>query len=263
MKFSIVSLLLLPAYASAGWFKFGMDLSDGSFGSVNSALSPVATVSGESGDVAYGASVHLESDGMPKSFWGEKTSSGNGWNLKTRAEFSQGKYDYDGGDSGAYVTVEAKSDSEETFLWSSAAISPGDGIRGLKVGAKKIVPTDGGKFMFAPRRNFETGTTKVVLGYEKDDTNVFLTFSGDSKDVLVKQTIDDTYSAKLKVGDSGFISASVTSDTDLGATTLTVTPDDLDIEIAKDGWEAGISCDKNLASAEPTVRFRKRLEFDI
>ncbi len=220
-------------------------------------------MSGESGDIEYGASVDLSSPAMAKSVWGSKSSSGGGWNLKTRAEVSQGKYDYDGGDTGAYVTVEANDDSEETFLWSSAAISTGNGIRGLKMGFKKIVASGGGKFMFAPRKNFETGSTKVVLGYEKDDTDVYLTIAGDSKDVLVKQTFDDIYSAKLKVGDSGFISASVTSETDLGSTTVTVTPDDLDVSLAKDGWEAGISCDKNLASAEPTVRFRKRLDFEI
>uniref|UniRef100_A0A7S0Y752 Uncharacterized protein n=1 Tax=Pseudo-nitzschia delicatissima TaxID=44447 RepID=A0A7S0Y752_9STRA len=263
MKFSVASLFLLAGYASAGKPELSITLSDGSYGDLKSAVSPIVSLSGEGGGIEYGATVDLASDGMPKSVWGVKSASSGGWNLKTRAEFTQGKYNFAGDDSGAYVTLEANDDAKETFLWSSATISKGDGIRSLKAGAKKIVDTDAGKFMIAPRHNFETSSTEVVLGYEKDDTDVYLTINDDAKDILVKQTIDDTYSATLKAGPSGFLAASVTSETDLGSTKLTLTPDDIDVEIKNDGWVAGISCDKNLASAEPTVRFSKSLTFGI
>lgn len=226
-------------------------------------MGPVATLSGESNGIEYGASVDLASDGLPKSIWGQTTSSSGGWNLKTRAELTQGKYDFEGGsDTGAYVTLQGSDADEETFLWGSAAFSTGS-VQKLKVGAKKIIDTDGGKFMVAPRHNFETSDTKVVLGFEKDDTSAYLTLSEDDKDVLVQQKIDDSYSASVKAGASGFIAATLTNESDLGSTKVTLTPDEVDVEIKNDGWVAGITCDKNLADAEPTVRFSKSLSFGM
>jgi len=262
MKFSVASLFLLAGYASAGKPELSITLSDGSYGDVKSAVQPVIGMSGEGSGIEYGASVDLASDGVPKSIWGQKTASSGGWDLKTRVELSQGKYPYAGG-TGAYVSLEAEDDDKETFLWSSGIVSKGDGVQSLKVGAKKIFNTDAGKIMIAPRHNFETEATKVVLGVEKDNTDAYLTLSGDKKDLLVKQRIDDSNSASLKVGCGGFISASVTRESDLGSTKLTLTPDELDVEISNDGWVAGVSCDKNLAAAEPTVRFSKSLTFGI
>lgn len=265
MKFypAAAALFLFAGSASAGKPELSITLSDGSYGNVKSAVNPVVSLSGEGGGIEYGATVDLASDGMPKSVWGQTTTCSGGWGLKTRVELTQGKYDFAGGDAGAYVTLQANDDDEETYLWSSAAVSQGNGVRSLKAGGKKILSTSVGKFMVAPRHDFETSSTQVVLGYEKDDTSAYLTVSEDDKDLLVNQKIDDTYSASLKAGAGGFISASVTGDTDMGSTKLTVTPDDLDVEISNDGWVAGINCDKNLASAEPTVRFSKSLTFGI
>lgn len=263
MKFSVISLVLLVGYASAGKPELSITLSDGSYGNVKSAVNPVVSLSGEGGGVEYGATVDLASDGMPKSVWGQTTASSGGWGLKSRVELTQGKYDFAGGDAGAYLTLQANDDSEETFLWSSAVVSQDDGVRSLKAGGKKILPTGVGKFLIAPRHNFETSDTKVVLGYEKDDTSAYLTVSEDDKDLLVNQRIDDTYSASLKIGAGGFVSASATSETDTGSTKVTLTPDELDVEYSNDGWVAGISCDKNLASAKPTVRFSKSLTFGM
>lgn len=263
MKPSAAALILFAGYASAGKPELSITLSDGSYGNVKSAVNPVISLSGEGSGVEYGASVDLASDGMPKSVWGQTTTSSGGWGLKTRVELTQGKYDFSGGDSGAYVTLQANDDDEETFVWSSAAISQGDGVRSLKAGAKKIIATDAGKILVAPRHNFETSSTKVVLGFEKDDTSAYLTVSGDEKDLLVHQKIDDSTSASIKAGAGGLIAASVTKEGDMGSTKVTLTPDELDVEISNDGWVAGISCDKNLASAEPTVRFSKSLTFGV
>lgn len=262
MKFTVASLFLLAGYASAG-IELGINLSDGSYGDVKSAISPVISTSGgKENDLEYGATVDLASDGLPKSIWGQKTASAEGWGVKTRVELTQGKYPYTGG-TGAYVTVEAEDDDKETFLWSSGVISKGEGIRSLKVGAKKVFETDAGKIMIQPRRNFDEDSTEVVLGFEKDDTDAYLTISGDAKDLLVKQKLDDSNSASLKIGCEGFISASITRESDLGSTKLTLTPDELDVEISKDGWVAGVSCDKNLAVAEPKVRFSKGVSFQM
>ena len=229
---------------------------------MQSAAAPVLNLSGENDGLEYGASVDLASGSYPRSIWGEKSSSSGGWNLKTRAELSQGMYDFNGGDTGAYVTVEGTDDDEETFFWGSAAISKGD-VSPLKAGAKKVFPGDEGKFMVAPRYDFETSTAKVVLGFENDDTSAYLTVSEDDKDLLIEQKIDDSNSAKVKAGLSGLISASLTNEGDLGSTTVTLTGDEVDVEVKSDGWVAGITCDKKIVGAEPTVRFSKSLSFGL
>jgi len=65
----------------------------------------------------------------------------------------------------------------------------------------------------------------------------------------------------LKAGASGFISATLTNESDLGSTTVTLTQDEVDVEIKNDGWVAGITSDKDLSVAKPTVRFSKSLSF--
>jgi hypothetical protein len=263
MKFSAVTLILFAGYASAGKPELSITLSDGSYGDIKSAVQPVVTLSGEGDGIEYGASVDLASDSMPKSVWGKTSASSGGWNLNTRAELSQGMYDFDGADSGVYVALEANDDDEKTFLWASAAVSAGDGVQGLRAGAKKVVDTDAGKFMVSPRYDFEDSSTAIVLGYEKDDTNAYVTSSEGKTDLLVKQKIDDTYSTSLKVGNAGFITGTLTKQGDSGSTKVTVTSDELDLEIESDGWVAGVSCDKNLANAKPSVRFSKSLSFGM
>ena len=222
----------------------------------------MVTMSGEADGVEYGISVDLDSDNLPKSIWGQKRSSLGGWNLKTRAEMTQGKYDFNGEDTGVYVTVQGDDENEETFVWGSGAVSTGS-VQKLKIGGKKIIATDGGKFMIAPRYNFEKSVGKVVLGFEKDGTDAYLTISEDDKDLLVEQKIDESNSAALKAGTSGFIAATLTNESELGSTTVTLTPDEVDIEVKNDGWVVGITSDKNLANAEPTVRFSKSFDFQM
>jgi len=224
-------------------------------------MEPVVKFSGESEGVEYGGSVDLASEGLPKSIWGQKSSSIiGGWNLKTKVELSQGRYDFDGEDSGAYLAVEGSDEAEETYVWGSGHAAK-SGFRALKVGAKRIIDTDGGKFMVAPRYNFKTSTPKVCVGFEKDDTSAYLTLSEDEQNLLVEQKLDGDNSAKVKAGTEGFISASVTNESDIGSTTVTVTQDEVDIEVKKDGWVTGIACARSLEDVEPTVRFSKTLSF--
>lgn len=219
--------------------------------------------SGEADGVEYGGSVDLASDGLPRSIWGQTSSSVGGWNLKTRAEVSHMKYDYDGESDGVYVTVQGNDEAEETFAWGSGIVDKA-GATPLKAGVKKVMDTDAGKIMVAPRYNFGTSTSAVVVGYENDDTRAYLTVEeGGEKNLLVEQKIDDDNSATIKAGLSGLIAATLTNESDLGSTTVTLTSDELDVEINKDGWVAGITTSKNLADAEPTVRFSKSLTFGV
>lgn len=262
MKFSAAALFLLAGYASAGGPELSITLKDGGYGSVKSALSPTVSFEGESNGIEYGASVDLSSDSLPKSIWGQKrTSVGGGWSVKTRAEFTQGKYDFLGEGSGAYITIEGSDDDEETFIWGSGVVAKGD-VQTLKVGAKKIIETDGGKFMVAPRYSFETSAAHVCLGFKKDGTKAYLTVSEEEKSLLIKQQLNDDNSATIKAGTSGFIAATVTNESDLGSTTVTLTQDDIDVEIKNGGWVAGIKSAKSLDS-EPTVRFSKSLTFGV
>jgi flagellar basal body rod protein FlgF len=262
MKLSAACLLLFAGFASAGKPGLSITLKDGCYGSIKSAVAPVVSLSGETDGVEYGLSVDLNSDNLPKSIWGQKKSSSGGWNLKTRAEMTQGKYDFNGKDSGVYITVQADDSTEETYVWGSAAISTGL-VEKLKIGAKKIIDTNGGKLMVAPRYNFEKASGKVVLGFEKEDTDAYLTISNDDKDLLVNQKIDDSNSATFKAGTSGFIAATLTNESELGSTTVTLTSDEVDVEIQNDGWVAGIKSDRNLGNAKPTVRFSKSFDFEI
>ena len=111
------------------------------------ALSPSLSFSGTLDDAEIGGEIDLASSGKPKSIWGKKSATVGGWNIKTRVELSQGEYSFGKGeDTGAYVTIQGNSDDQETFVWGSGAVSKSKG-EPLKVGAKKIFPTNSGKFM--------------------------------------------------------------------------------------------------------------------
>jgi hypothetical protein len=258
MKIVASSFVLLIGCAAGevGKPTFSVTLKDGSFGDLKSALSPKIVFKSEE----FGGSVDASTGG--KSFWGEKSSSAGGWNLKTRVELSQGEYDFaDGDDAGAYVTVTGNSDDEETYVWGSGAVSKKGVSSPLKVGAKKILSSDNGKFLVAPRYDFEDKKAEVVLGFEKDDTKAYLTVSEDSKDLLVQHKVDGGSNVSVKVADTGFVSASVDSDTDLGRATVTLTPDGLDASVTKDGWTALVETSHPILNSEPTVRFTKSLSF--
>merc|ERR1712238_195030 len=116
------------------------------------------------GGVEYGASVDVSSDLLPKSIWGQTTTNIPGWNLKTRAEYTEGKYDH--------------------------------------------------------------STT--------DKKGVYVTASLEDQDVKIMHKIDEDNTASIKAGRSGFISASLENKGEFGSTTVTVTSDDVDIEVQKD-----------------------------
>jgi len=262
MKFSTAALFLFVGSASAGT-DFGLNLKHGSYGNVQSALAPEIAFSGDSDDIEYGGSVDFASESMPKSIWGKKSTSAGGWNLDAKVEVSQGKYEFgDDEDAGAYVTLNGSDEEKETFVWGSGYASKA-GASALKIGAKKVFSGENGKVMVSPRYDADTNTPEVVLGVEKDDTRAYLTLSEEEQDLLVTHKINDDNSASIKAGVSGFISASLTNESEVGTTVVTVTPDDVDVEISKDGWTAGISSSDsitNLATAEPSVRFSKSVD---
>ena len=123
----------------------------------------------------------------------------------------------------------------------------GDVCRPLKVGAKKIVAVpavvgNNGKVLLSTRHDFEDDESHVIVGYEKDYTQAYVTVSKKQQDLYVKPTINDSTSASTKLDRSGILSASVTHDSDqYESTTITYKPEELDLTVTKDGWMAGIS----------------------
>jgi len=264
MKFSAASLLLLAGYASAGKPELSFTLTDGSFSDIKSATSPKVTFlggNGNSGNVKYGGSVDLAENGTPKSIWGSTTTGvGSGWNLKSKIEVSQGVYDFPGDeDSGAYVSIQADNDDKDTFVWAAASISKAD-VSPLRAGAKKVIEADAGKILISTNHDFRDEETTVVAGFEKDGTQAYLSVVGE-KSLLVKHNLNDENSVSIKTGLNGLILASVQNDSDLGSTTVTYTPEEVDVEIKNDGWKAGISSSMPITSGQPNVRFSKSISF--
>jgi len=113
----------------------------------------------------------------------------------------------------------------------------------------------------APRYNFEEQEAKVVLGFEKDDTQAYLTVSEKSKDVLIQHKINEDNSVAIKMADSAFLSASVENESDVGTTTVTLTPDEVDLKVKNDGWTGVISASKPILSSPVAVKFCKTVSF--
>lgn len=192
--------------------------------------------------------------------------------LRTHAEYSEGKYDYDSeGKRGVYLTVEAKNEDENTFAWASGDLSLTPKAELLKVGAKRIFDMNSGtKLMVEPRYNHR-GVPDVVLGVEKEhddesDTRVYLTASQEDQNVMIQHTRDAT-TASVKAGTSnGFMRASLKQDFEnIGALKATLTSKDVDLELQQDGWTAGVNVGLEGLSldSEPTVRFSKKLSFSV
>jgi len=259
MKSTTAALFFIVASASAGGTpEVSITLKQGNFDNVQSALAPQISFEGDVQGVEYGVLMDATKLGVPK-VWGQVNSDVSGWNLKTRAEYTEGEYDYSTeGGKGVYLTVKGNNEEENTFIWGSGAISKNN-VSPLKAGAKKVFETDSGKFLIAPRYTFKDDTATVVFGYEKNDTSVFLSASQDAQDVKITHKIDDENTASIKGGAQGFLSATLENESGLGTTKVTLTSESADIELGKDGWVAGLTA-RSLDS-EPVVRFSKKITF--
>jgi len=263
MKSTTAALFFIIASASAGGTpEVSITLKQGEFSNIQSALAPQISFEGDVQGVEYGVLMDATKLGVPK-VWGQVNSEVAGWNLKTRAEYTEGEYDYSTeGGKGVYLSLKGNNEEEDTFIWGSGAFSKNDALP-LKAGAKKVFETDSGKFLIAPRYTFEDDTATVVLGYEKNDTSVFLSASQDAQDVKVTHKIDDDNTASIKFGAQnfpiGFQSATLENESGFGTTKVTLTSESADIELGKDGWVAGLTATS--LDSEPVVRFSKKIAF--
>lgn len=248
MKFSTASLLLLlSGSASAGWLghktELTIHLQEGVH-DISEALAPEISMKGSQGEnIDYGGSCAMLSPGTPGSVWGSVKSSDGKFNWDARLVASKGKYDFgDGEKNGVYGAVQGSNEEKNTFMWVSGACSTAGTVSPLKVGAKKVVELDDGKVMLSPRYDCATAEANLVLGYEKDNTQAYLTLSKEDQDLFVAHKINDSTSTTSKFGRQGFLSASVTHENEhLGSTTVTCTPDELGVEVTKDEWKAEVS----------------------
>mmetsp|Transcript_14634 Transcript_14634/g.21582 ORF Transcript_14634/g.21582 Transcript_14634/m.21582 type:complete len:290 (-) Transcript_14634:19-888(-) len=260
--------------------KLSLTLTDGTFDNLQSAFAPRFSVGGTQGPFDYGATfdatpatdLNDAKDAiLPKSVWAQGTAldiMDSGWSLKGRAEFTQG-HQHEGypNGRGVYLTVEVKDDDYTAFGWCSGHVCLEEPVpRALKFGAKKVFDlpnTANQKVMVEPRYSFEENGPDLCLGYERDDTRAYLTVSRDDQNFKVVQKVKNTGNViSCKAGRTGFVSASLTNDSDLGQTKLTVTKDSVDVELkTEDGWLAGFHLDGMSLTSEPSVRFKKT--FDI
>jgi hypothetical protein len=130
----------------------------------------------------------------------------------------------------------------------------------LKAGAKQIIETGAGKFLIAPRHHFTEDKTTVVVGFEKDDTQAYLSVVGE-KTLLVKHKINDDNSVSIKADLDGLVLGRVKNLSRIGSTTVTYTPEEMDVEIESDGWKTGISSPMPFTIGQPVVRFSKSISF--
>ena len=231
------------------------------------SLQPKLFLGGDVGNtgIEVGAEMDVGLDVMsaPKSLWAQKSLNVlDGWSLKTRAEYTEGKK-YRDGAPGVYLSLEASDADRTCFGWASGDVSK-SGASPLKFGGKKIFDTNKGKFMIEPRYRTYPGSNpkgpNVCLGYEpNDDTQVYLTASKDDQNLKVVQAINDDNTLSLKGGTAdGFLFAKLESSSDMGKSTITVSPSDLDVELEQDGWKAGMRVPYPYHTSEPEVRFSKK-----
>ena len=232
---------------------------------MKSALAPKLSVGGDLSGIQVGADVDIGLNVLnsKKSIWGQKSLDVAGWTVKAKAEYSEGKYNYpDDSGRGVYLSVEANDEGKSSFAWVSGDVCA-SGVQPLKVGGKKIVSTPGGKFMVEPRYNFANNGADVCLGYEREaddsDTRVYLTVSKNDQNVKIVQTVNDDLTASVKVGtSSGFMYAKLQKKSSAGGSTVTLTSDNLDLQLNQDGWTAGMSLPYPYWQSEPQVRFSKK-----
>lgn len=243
-----------------------MAIKDGFSSDLPSALSPTLSWKEEVGDVELGASIEVQPDilGAKKSLWANLARGIGGWTLKTRAEYSEGLYDYNTeGQRGVYLSMEANDEDESTFVWFAGNACT-SGARPLKIGGKKVLTTDMGKIMVEPRYNFERELADACVGLEMEDTRAYLTVSGKDQNLKVVHQINDSNKASIKAGTAhGFMYARLENKSELGDSTLTVSADEIDLQMSQDGWTAGLSVSAPFMEAEPRVRFNKKLSFSV
>ena len=213
-------------------------------------MKPDLSIQGSCGeDIEFGATFRCP-EALSGSVWGKlKATTVANYNWNTKLEASSERYDFgDGNTQGVYGTVEGTNEQQDTFLWASGALSTTGTISPLKVGAKKIIPVSAtdmgtnGKVLLSTRHDFDDDESHVIVGYEKYDTQAYVTVSKKQQDLYVKHAINDSTSASTKLDRSGILSASITHDSDqYGSTTITYKPDEVDMTVTKDGWMAGIS----------------------
>eukprot|EP00546_Thalassionema_frauenfeldii_P007686 CAMPEP_0178921502 /NCGR_PEP_ID=MMETSP0786-20121207/15599_1 /TAXON_ID=186022 /ORGANISM="Thalassionema frauenfeldii, Strain CCMP 1798" /LENGTH=268 /DNA_ID=CAMNT_0020595693 /DNA_START=97 /DNA_END=900 /DNA_ORIENTATION=- len=266
---NIAILFMFVGFASADFSgfktKLSLTLTDGTFGNLQSAFAPRLSLGGRQGPINYSASIDAPTDwteaeaiiNSPKSLNLENAIidvMDSGWSLKSRAELTQGKYDYPKG-RGIYVAVEAHNEDSTTYGWFSGHACIEEAPKALKIGGKKIIPLDyDSKVMVEPRYNFDEGPD-LCLGYERYDTQAYLTVAAQDQNIKVVHNVNDSNRLSAKVGRTGFVSASLVNDSDMGRTRVMVTSDSVDVELkTRDGWMAGFRLSDSLTS-EPAVRF--------
>lgn len=240
MKTSAVALLAIIGSASANLPSLSISVSDGNFADLG-GLEPTLTWSseGKAGelDIEYGleADARPSSDlsSMPKTVWGKASGEIGAWGVTARAEFqgtdfSAADIEIDAVNNDMSVHVDARSDGEFSVS---------------KIEATKSFDADDAAVTVTPRYDVGSGSSDVVITYEKDDTSVEITASQEDQKITVSKQVDDDNRIAPTIASNGDFSVewerSLGDDNSL---TTTLKPNEsIDVEWNDGAWEASIN----------------------
>lgn len=239
MKTSALALLAIIGSASANLPSLSISVSDGNFADLG-GLEPTLSWSadGKAGDldISYG----IEADArptadlasLPKTIWGKASGELGAWGVTAKAEFqgtdfSAADIEIDAVNDDLSLHVDARSDGEFSVS---------------KIEATKSFDSNDAAVTVTPRYDVASGSSDVVVTYEKDDTTVEITASQDEQSITVSKQIDDENRVAPTIASGGDFKVewerSLGGDNTL---TTTLTPNDsIGLEWNDGAWEASI-----------------------
>jgi len=243
MKFSLLTLVAF--FGVVGALKrpsLSISVQDGSFDGVE-GLDPVLSWESSNAvgdvDLSYGveASVRPTTDiaSLPRKVWGKASTEVSGWGVSARADIDAQNLE------STDLEVDAKNDELDLSMNLLASVGSDSSVQSVK--ATKGFEANGGRITVTPRFGIADDTKDVVVNYSNDKTEVELTASLDSQEVMVSQRIDDDNRIAPTISSTGDISVEWERSTgDDSSVTTTLKPNNsLDVEWKDAAWTANVN----------------------
>jgi len=266
MKLS-TALLAFIGTAAAGKPQLSIQVRDGSFAGLD-GLDPCVSWSGSSTsediDLSYGvdAAIRPTDDitSLPKSIWGKATKTFGSWTASVRGEVEGNDYQ-----SAAFeVNADNEDDDMSVKITAKLTATSGSEFSVSEVEATKGFDSDGARITLNPRYNLQTEEADVVIGYNKDDTDVEIVASRDAQKITISQQVDDENRVAPTLTSSGAISLEYERSLgDDNSVTATLKPNEsIDIEWKDASWTANINMPVDGMSIEgANVSIKREVDF--
>jgi len=190
-------------------------------------------------DLSYGidAAVRPTDDitSLPKSIWGKATKTFGSWTASVRGEVE--------GTDLQSAAFEVNADNADDDISVKLTASAGSEFSISEVEATKGFDSNGARITLNPRYNLQTEEADVVIGYNKDDTDVEIVASRDAQKVTISQQVDDKNRVAPTLASSGAISLEYERSLgDDNSVTATLKPNEsIDVEWKDASWTANIN----------------------